>query len=555
MKMKAYFTLLLVSLIYSFSAGVFADSDAPNKQMILQLPWYHQFQFAGYYAAKAKGFYDEAGLDISIRSAFENTNNYINPVEEVIFQRADFGVTRSDLLVHHARGLPVVMLSTIMQRSPAVLISLKPYGIFTLASIGDKPISVPEISDDAVIDVEVFMTFQAANLDLAAMNNHPENWNISALQSGETQLILGYAWDEPYILKKHGYEPVIISPMDYGVDVYGDLIFTSEATIARSPEEVDAFRKASLRGWAYAMQNPEEIALYILEHYAVQGADYDLAYLLSEARSMKSYIQPDIIELGYTNIERWQRIQRLYKQAGMINGTVNFDRFLYQQPNKHLIGQSWLWTFFIVSSAMLIVLIWLLRIRTQLVSRVKHIEQRESQLRRQAETDPLTGLTNRRRFNIEMEVGFLRAKQLQQPLVVLMLDIDHFKAVNDRYGHLAGDKVLCSLAKLCKGVTRETDICCRYGGEEFAILLNETSIQQANEIALRLLDAIRKDVISWEGHNFHYTASVGLTELSPLDNEAIDVLERADRHLYNAKAAGRNNVFSALLEPTVMPKS
>ena len=126
-------------------------------KVVLQLPWYHQFQFAGYYAAQSQGYFAEQGIDVVIRAGMDKDNNAINPVEEVVFQRAQFGVTRSDLLVHHARGLPVVMLATIMQKTAAAFISLDKYGIERLSDVADQPVSLPLQADKsgAVIDIEV----------------------------------------------------------------------------------------------------------------------------------------------------------------------------------------------------------------------------------------------------------------------------------------------------------------------------------------------------------------------------------------------------------------
>jgi diguanylate cyclase (GGDEF)-like protein len=125
---------------------------------------------------------------------------------------------------------------------------------------------------------------------------------------------------------------------------------------------------------------------------------------------------------------------------------------------------------------------------------------------------------------------------------MLMLDVDHFKNINDEYGHLAGDAVLCSLARLCEGVIRETDVLCRYGGEEFAFLLPDSSQSQAMEVAKRLMQAIRSDHIQWEHHTLRYTVSIGIAELKRTDKEGIDLLRRTDRHLYQAKADGRDTI-------------
>lgn len=531
---------LWLSLIAVCWSGVIAA-----KNVVLQLPWHHQFQFAGYYAAKAQGFFTQAGLEVDIRAGIDQQGNTTNPVEEVVFQRADFGVTRSDLLVHHARGLPVVMLAAIMQRSPAAFITLDKHNITRLEDIGNAPVSLPLETNKPgeVIDIEVIAALARAGVDVGDLNNRFKFWNLEALQNGDTKVILGFASDEPYILERRGYQPVVISPMDYGIDLYGDLLFTSESTLRTDPELVEAFRQAVLRGWEFALNNPETTARHILLNYPLRNADYDLDFMLQEARQLRDYIQPDLIELGYSNRDRWKRIMQVYREIG-ITDPIDLNRFLYT-PAKDAKLSTWLWPAVITLAVLLSLIGWLIWTRLRLVNKVRHSEQRESQLKRQAETDPLTGLVNRRRFNLELEVGYLRARKEQHPLTMFMLDVDHFKKVNDQYGHLAGDIVLCSLARICESVTRHTDVLCRYGGEEFAFMLPDTDIEAAREIAERLMQRIHADEVACDADRIRYTASIGIAELHQDDEDTVDLLRRTDRHLYAAKAAGRDTVFAS----------
>jgi diguanylate cyclase (GGDEF)-like protein len=521
---------------------LFCSALQAADNVVLQLPWFHQFQFAGYYAAQAQGFYQEEGLEVSIRAGMDQSGHTKNPVEEVVFQRAQFGVTRSDLLVHHARGLPVIMLATVMQRTPAAFITLDRYHISRLEELSDKPVSLPLIADspDTVIDIEVITSLARAGVAVSELNNRVAYWELSALESGKSQMIFGYASDEPYILRQRGLNPVVISPIDYGIDLYGDLLFTSESTLRTDPELVERFRRASLKGWDYALKHPEKIALHILNHYPLRSDDYDLAFLLQEATLLREYIQPDLVEIGYSNPARWKRILNVYREIG-INDPVDLDRFIYKPADGNSLVR-WRWLILTVILTMLIIIGWLFRARLHLVKKVQHSEQRESQLRQQAETDPLTGLVNRRRFSLELDVSYLRAKQTKTALSMLMLDVDHFKNINDEFGHLAGDAVLYSLARVCEQVIRETDVLCRYGGEEFAFLLPDSSRTQAVEVAERLMTAVRNDRVQWEHHTISYTVSIGIAELKAADKESVDLLRRTDRHLYQAKADGRDTI-------------
>ena len=168
----------------------------------------------------------------------------------------------------------------------------------------------------------------------------------------------------------------------------------------------------------------------------------------------------------------------------------------------------------------------------------------ERDLELQARTDPLTGLFNRRHFMTLAEADLARATRYRLPLSAIMLDIDHFKRINDSRGHRTGDLVLQNLAQLTKQTLRDVDIVGRLGGEEFAILLPQTGLDQALEVAERLRLAIaQSEVMPDAGLPLHYTASLGVacvTEGAPTNVDTL--LSEADQALYAAKKSGRNKV-------------
>ena len=158
--------------------------------------------------------------------------------------------------------------------------------------------------------------------------------------------------------------------------------------------------------------------------------------------------------------------------------------------------------------------------------------------------DPLTGLSNRRHFKAVQERAIEVVARSGEPALLLMLDIDHFKKVNDTYGHPAGDRVIKSLSRMLKQRLRETDMVGRYGGEEFAVILSNTN----GETAANVLDAIRKDFAQLrhlaEGKEFSATFSCGIADVS-FFADSVKLCDAADRALYKAKHAGRNQVLLA----------
>ncbi len=161
-----------------------------------------------------------------------------------------------------------------------------------------------------------------------------------------------------------------------------------------------------------------------------------------------------------------------------------------------------------------------------------------------AAVDPLTDLYNRRGLTDIGQREIALARRGGRNLAVMMLDLDHFKAVNDRYGHQAGDDTLKHCAALLKRLARGSDSCGRYGGEEFVLLAPETELVGAGVLAERILEELRSTPVPTSNGEIRVTASIGVTVLGARDAKLADVLRRADAALYEAKAAGRDRVVS-----------
>ncbi len=172
-------------------------------------------------------------------------------------------------------------------------------------------------------------------------------------------------------------------------------------------------------------------------------------------------------------------------------------------------------------------------------------KQLEAELFHQASTDALTGISNRRYFLARGEQELRRARRFGRPLCAMMLDIDHFKRVNDTHGHAAGDIVLQSMVQSAQGRLRGTDTIGRLGGEEFAVLMPETELSAATEVANRLRQSIAAQEISLGKSSLSITVSIGVAALHPEDADIDALLHRADTALYQAKQGGRNRVVGA----------
>lgn len=188
-----------------------------------------------------------------------------------------------------------------------------------------------------------------------------------------------------------------------------------------------------------------------------------------------------------------------------------------------------------------------IHIGAESVLRFGYKDAREAEMQERlynaATCDPLTGAFNRRYLNQSLSTEWPYARRWRQPCAVVMFDLDHFKNVNDTYGHLAGDKVLITVSATVASCIRSEDIFARIGGEEFVVLARNTALKHALILAERLRYAIEKAVCTFEGQPIPVTASFGVSISSDVDTVKA-LMAQADEALYEAKRAGRNRVFT-----------
>ncbi len=202
------------------------------------------------------------------------------------------------------------------------------------------------------------------------------------------------------------------------------------------------------------------------------------------------------------------------------------------------------WQFAIGYVVLLLISVWALRAHLDALAQREH-------LRQLATTDTLTGIANRRHLLDVAVREFSRARRYEHPLSVLIVDIDRFKSINDRWGHASGDRVIQEMARILQTVARDLDVSGRLGGEEFVVVLPETDLQGAQTIAERLRSAVEttEQVHTGNGKALRFTVSIGVAALDVADASFQATLERADTALYQAKTAGRNRVVVAEPSP------
>ena len=312
------------SLLFAVSALRAADAPATAASLdkvSLQLKWQHQFQFAGYYAAVAKGYYREAGLEVALIEAQPGKD----PADTVLEGRAEFGVGTSDLMLLRGQGKPVVVLAAIFQHSPLVLLARKESGVNDLQDLHDKPVMLEPLS------AELFAYFRDEGMNPETLHVVHHTFDVKDLISGRVAAMSGYSTDEPFLLHAAGLNYLTFTPRAGGIDFYGDNLFTTEEQIRRHPARVKAFREASLKGWDYALAHPEEIIDLILRDY---NRTKTREHLRFEAERTAQLMHPGLIEVGHMNPGRWRHMADTYADFKMLPRDFSLAGFLYEPDPK-----------------------------------------------------------------------------------------------------------------------------------------------------------------------------------------------------------------------------
>jgi len=332
----AVFVLILPALAQA------EDEHVTLEHITLQLKWTYQFQFAGYYAAIEKGYYRDAGLDVRLREAVPG----INPIQAVTAGSAEYGVGTTDLLLDRAQGTPVVVLGVIFQHSPFALIVHADSKVQTMKDLIGKRI----ILDDNSADIVAML--QRAGLPPDSYTQLEHNFKLDDWIQGKVDATDIYITNQLFELSQQGIAYRIFRPVDSGIDFYGDNLFTTEQEIRHHPKRTQAFLDASMKGWTYAMQHPDEIIQLIINKY---HSSHTFNQLHFEANAMRPLLDYGMIPTGYMFDARWLDIVKTYQNLGMLPANFKLQGFLYH-PKATFLNQLWSWRWQILVGSLSLVL-------------------------------------------------------------------------------------------------------------------------------------------------------------------------------------------------------
>jgi len=306
-------------------AAMFSSTSWAQDRVTLQLKWHHQFQFAGYYAAQALGYYGAAGLEVTIQPVDLNEN----PAEAVLSGRAQFGIASTDLLLLRNRGEPVVVLASVFQHSPYVLLAMRRNGIESVHDLVGKKVMLDPFA------TEVLAYLKSVGVPIETLQIIQANdYTCEDLLKGRADAYAGYITNDPWYLDQQGAAYLSFLPRSAGIDFYGDTLYTTENQIRQHPERVAAFRDASIRGWEYAVQHPEQVIDLMIANGWAQPEDR--SKLQFEAAKVIQLIRPDLVEIGYSHASRWRHVISTYADMEMLPRDMSLDHFLYGETSPLL---------------------------------------------------------------------------------------------------------------------------------------------------------------------------------------------------------------------------
>ncbi len=703
--MKIKIMNVKIGLVIAFlsSVNVFAD-----ETVHLQLRSTHQFQFAGYYAALEKGYYKKAGLDVVIHEGSPEKT----PISEVKNGNAQYGEANSELLYERLHGAPLVALAAIYQHSPSVLLARKDI-LSPSDLIGKKIMMLDQIDTDLI----AMLANEGVNKNSVGVL--PSSFELQDLIDGKVDAYNAYLTNEAYFLKWQNFPFTVINPRSYGVDFYSDVLFTTEEETNSHPERVKAFRQATIDGWNYALQNPDEIIELLINKYFVEKSRRHLNY---EADAIRPFVVPDLIEIGHMNAARWQSMAETFVKAGMVEKSeipARLENFIFDPDikfDKEKL-QRYFWAALVFGSLIIFVIVILLiayksvrrenkerhkisnallrqsndlalhnqilkkvgsntidlhTLHTSLTELINGIEMQypdmlcsisllnpetrtlhhgaapslpefyneamdgikigdgvgscgtaafrgerviikdisthsywvkffelaqlahvrscwsqpiinsvnnvlgtfsvyhlkptvpspnellsveqyanlvmlmieryrdDTKIQQLAFYDPLTGLPNRRLMSERLRYGIEHSIREHKRMAVLMMDLDKFKAVNDNFGHSAGDELLIQVASRIQNRLRDVDTVARLGGDEFVILLKDIShIDDAARVAEFIVHDLSQTFRLVQSDNIQIGASIGISLFPDHGNNPEVLIDHADTALYHAKEGGR----------------
>lgn len=306
--------LLLIILVLSLPAcGPGVNSPPPLTPVTVQLSFSHQAEFAGFYAAEQQGYYAEEGLEVS----FIEGGPEVNFITPVVNGTAQFGVAQpADVILARAAGKPVHSIAVIYRRSPIVFFALSESGIRRPQDFIGKQIRSTTTVDQTLRAMMAQIGIQPDQYEVVYLPSE-----VARFSSGDVPVWGGYINVFVIDVQRAGYEINIIYPDDYRIHFYGDVLITTDDLIAKDPELVRRFTRATLKGWTYAVENPQNIGEFILKYNSTADPELEVERMIASIPLVNT--GDDFI--GWMKPEAWEGMEQTLREQGVLTTPLDLE--------------------------------------------------------------------------------------------------------------------------------------------------------------------------------------------------------------------------------------
>ncbi len=320
---------ILVFFFFFLLDSVAADTNRGHagnslEKVSLQLHWKYQFEFAGFIAAKEKGFYRDAGLDVELKEY----QTGMDIVDEVLSQRANYGIYNSSILLEYLQGKPIVLLSSFFKRSALVLITQP--SIHSPKNLIGKTV-MSSLVDDFRLNFKPYL--DGYGVKISDLKMVPQTYRVDEFAKGEVDAMTAFISDQPHKLDKLGVKYNILNPSNDNLFVLQEELFTSAEEVQNHSHRVAAFKEASIKGWEYALAHRKEIAKIIHEKYAPQLDEDTLEY---EAEAINKLILPFIYDIGSIDRNFLHKQLERFKHDYHVGEGKTLDAFILKPQTNAL---------------------------------------------------------------------------------------------------------------------------------------------------------------------------------------------------------------------------
>lgn len=518
--------------------GLFASplrAEQGDERIRILLPATSIIQSAGYYMAQHKGLFTAQGIDVEFALATGN-QSVAQAVDE---GDAEYGVSNAAVLIEKANGRGLTVIAAIFQHSPAALMVLKNQGMTKLTDLNEQRVLLlPQYQD-----IEVISLLRKQNINSINMSSTAATHDITTLINNQFDGLSIKLTSGPYNAVRQELEPIVFMPKDYGIDFYSGFLFTTIQEASVNATRTAAIRSAVLQGWEYALTHTEEtldvlMARSLSSASSANGSNELRNKLKYQLITMRDYILPDFVPLGYINQQHLRDMQQQLVNVGLIQDGRDFSQFIYTPSAPEIDWQVWgIWLKVIIAALLFngLWLFYLLVINQKLRREIVERRRAEQQVRYAATHDNLTGLANRAQLMETLANILPVAEKGKITPVLLFMDLDRFKQVNDRYGHAAGDELLIAAAqRISRLLGGPGELLARLGGDEFVILLPNANLDYAGQLSENIERSLLQS-FALSVCNVSIGISIGYSSYR-LHMSADELLTGADNLMYEIKS-------------------